>query len=303
MAKLENAILRDPTTHSNRVKTTKRSCTIGTSGHFMHQESAGARSLLPSIRILKKEDTTMYMPKEKYLGEGRFGICNLRIFNHYKVGVKTFKINNEIAFRHEANVLSKFNHTNLPYLFGVTVGEELSLITSYHGLNEESVTLHSAVHTKPEVTKKLLDDSSIWISILKQITNGLNCLHGEYKLLHNDLKMDNICLTSTLTSQLQAVIIDFGKACDIHRGKLYKLTDSEKEQYKTYHAHIAPDLRDGVCRQSTFSDIYSLGRILHIVNSLPYLQNKDLEQLSDKCMQYHNHSRPNMVTILNYFAI
>ena len=28
---------------------------------------------------------------------------------------------------------------------------------------------------------------------------------------------------------------------------------------------------------------YSLGRILHIVNSLPYLQSKDLEQLSDKC--------------------
>ena len=127
MAKLENAIIRDPTTHSNRVKTTKRSCTIGTSDHFMHQESAGARSLLPSIRILKKEDTTMYMPKEKYLGEGRFGTCNLRIF-HYKVCVKTFKINNEIAFRHEANILSKFNHTNLPYFL------VLLLEKSYHSL-------------------------------------------------------------------------------------------------------------------------------------------------------------------------
>ena len=168
----------------------------------------------------------------------------------------------------------------MPYLFGVTVGEELSLITSYHGLNDESVTLHTAVYSKPEITKKLLHNGTIWISILRQITNGLNSLHGEYKLLHNDIKMDNICLTLTSTSQLKAVIIDFGKACDMHKGKLYKLTNNEKELYKTCHVHIAPDLRDGLCRQSTHSDIYSLGRILHIVNSLDDLQNKDLEQLA-----------------------
>ena len=109
----------------------------------------------------------------------------------------------------------------MPYLFGVTVGEELSLVTSYHDLNDESVTLHTAVQSKSEVTKNLLDNSSIWISILRQITNGLNSLHGEYKLLNNnDMKKDNICLTTTSTSQLQAVIIDFGKVCDIYKGKL-----------------------------------------------------------------------------------
>ena len=48
------------------------------------------------------------------------------------------------------------------------------------------------------------------------------------------------------------------------RCKLYKLTSNEKEEYKTCRAHIAPDLHDGVCRQTTHSDIYSLG---HIVNS------------------------------------
>ena len=202
MAKLENAILRDPTTYSNR--TTKRSRTIGTSGHFMHQESVAAGSLLPSIRILKKEDTITHMPEQKYLREGRFGTCYLRIFYHYKVCVKIITTHNENAFRHEANILSKFNHTDLPYLFGVTVGEELSLITSYHGLNDESVTLHTAVYSKPEITKKLLHNGT---SILRQITNGLSFLHGEYKLLHNDIKMDNICLTLTSTSQLKAVII------------------------------------------------------------------------------------------------
>ena len=90
MAKLENAILRDPTTYSNR--TTKRSQTIGTSGHFMHQGSVAAGSLLPSIRILKKEDMITHMPEEKYLGEGRFGTCYLRSFNHYKVASKLLQL-------------------------------------------------------------------------------------------------------------------------------------------------------------------------------------------------------------------
>ena len=296
MAKLQNAVLRDPTTHSRRLYS--RSCTVGTSGHFVHEGS----TLIPSIKILKKEDTIVYTPKEKYLGEGRFGICYLRVFNHYKVCVKLFKTCKTESFIHEANILSKFNHTNLPYLFGVTVGDHPSLITSFHGINEDSVTLHKAVLLKPQVTQNLLNTSIIWINILTQITNGLYFLHDKHKLIHNDIKLDNVCLTSTSTSQLQAVIVDFGKACDIQNGKLYKLTDQQKEQYKINHPHIAPDLRDGICRQSAISDVYSLGRVISIVNSVPELQNKDLEQFSTTCMNYHKHLRPNMSTILTYLS-
>ena len=114
--------------------------------------------------------------------------------------------------------------------------------------------------------------------------------------------MDNICLTSTSNSQLQAVIIDFGKACDIQNGKLYKLSDQEKAQYKINHPHIAPDLRDGLCRQSAQSDVYSLGRVIHIVNSVPQLHNKDLEQFSITCMQYHKYLRPYMPNVISYFS-
>ena len=113
MAKLENAVLRGPTTHSSRVSTKKGSRTIGTSGHFIYQGSVAAESLLPFIKILKKEDTTMYMSKEKYLGEGRFGTCH---FNHYKVCVKTFKTHLDTKLMHCQNLIIQTCHTFLVLL-------------------------------------------------------------------------------------------------------------------------------------------------------------------------------------------
>ena len=56
-----------------------------------------------------------------------------------------------------------------------------------------------------------------------------------YKL-HNDLKGDNIVLTSTNLTHysIKAVIIDFGKACETSKGRIYKLSESQKEQYKLH---------------------------------------------------------------------
>ena len=63
---------------------------------------------------------------------------------------------------------------------------------------------------------------------------------------------------------------------------------------------MAPDLRDGACKQSILSDIFALGRVIKLVNSVLQLQKEDLEELSDKCMHYHMHSRPEMCTIIQY---
>ena len=65
---------------------------------------------------------------------------------------------------------------------------------------------------------------------------------------------------------MKPVIIDFGKACEIVHGKLYRLTSKEREEYKINHPQIAPDLRDGLCKQSEASDIYSYGRIANMVS-------------------------------------
>lgn len=122
------------------------------------------------------------------------------------------------------------------------------------------MTLHRALFTKSVELKQLLVDVH-WAVVLKQISCGLEQCHSRYGILHNDLKCDNIVLTSTIASQEQSsnpirpVIIDFGKACEISKGKVYNLSPSEKEHYIAHHPHIAPDQRDGLCSQSTSSDI------------------------------------------------
>ena len=56
-------------------------------------------------------------------------------------------------------------------------------------------------------------------------------MHGNYKIIHNDIKCDNIVVTSEPT-HLKAVVVDFGKVCRVAEGKHYELSEAEKSQYK-----------------------------------------------------------------------
>ena len=94
---------------------------------------------------------------------------------------------------------------------------------------------------------------------------------------------------ATTNAHVKAVVIDFGKACVITQSKSYKLTEAEKK-YKENHPHIAPDLHDGICRQSVQSDIFSFGRIIRMINIIPLLQQEKLEKLANECMRYHNYA-------------
>lgn len=287
---LDNIILRSKS-HPKRIL--HRSCTVGTSGHFNIDSGVSLHSY---IRILAENDISTV--STQCLGSGRFGTCYLGVFGHYSVCIKVLKHPDNGALVHEANILSKFTHQNLPYLFGVSIGDHLCIITSFHGINGHSVTLHSALHAKSQEVQALLVGVD-WIEVTKNIIDGLECLHNRHKLLHNDIKGDNIVLTSTnLNCPLtKAVIVDFGKACETSKGKLYTLSQSEKEQYKVHHPHIAPDLRDGLCSQSVSSDVFALGRVIRIVNSKSSLDNQTMNMLSHKCMQYHMHLRPDIVYI------
>ena len=118
------------------------------------------------------------------------------------------------------------------------------------------------------------------------------------KLVHNDLKTDNVVLTSIPPAgSIGPVIIDFSKACEISKGRVYNLSQRQRERYKVNHPHIVPDLRDGKCPQSTLSDIFSLGRINAVNDTATPLQQKSLQELSQKCMEYHMHERPNILFV------
>ena len=91
---------------------------------------------------------------------------------------------------------------------------------SYHGYKDLAITLHNALHPIPAITTLAQKSTSEWRELLKQIIEGCNCLHSKYKIIHNDLKCDNIVLTSESTlGGLRPIIVDFNKACKIGKGK------------------------------------------------------------------------------------
>ena len=151
-------------------------------------------------------------------------------------------------------------HDNLPLLLGVSniCKHPKMTVMSYHPFNGqiESLTVHAFLKnthlTKPN-----------WRQILLGCISALAYL-AKKEVLHNDIKTDNILVEylSPDYKQCRSVLIDFGKACCVSEAKLYHLSAEQKEKYKVFHPHIAPEVCNGIHKQSCASDIYSFGRIM-----------------------------------------
>ena len=92
------------------------------------------------------------------------------------------------------NIMAKFSHCNLPYLFGFCAKNN-SIVMSYHGIDNQTVSLHDVLYPSKSastITQLVQITSNDWINILKQIFEGFGYLHDNYKIIHNDIKCDNI---------------------------------------------------------------------------------------------------------------
>ena len=147
------------------------------------------------------------------VGSGSFGQCFLGRYRGFDVIVKQMTHNEtsedeERARRdllHEAKVVSALgDHPHLPMIFGVdTKASPLCLVTQFHGVQHESVTLHQAADNNA-VTK------ANCISIFKKICSVLDHVHSK-GYLHNDIKGNNVVLERPSASgEFSPVLIDFG---------------------------------------------------------------------------------------------
>lgn len=92
----------------------------------------------------------------------------------------------------EAQILAQLCHPNLPYLFGVVTSKTpYKIVMQYHGLSEQmmSVTL-SDILCDPS---KLYDQNT-FLLLCAQIAEAVRYLHDEVKILHNDLKYNNVVI-------------------------------------------------------------------------------------------------------------
>ena len=91
---------------------------------------------------------------------------------------------------------------------------------------------------------------------------------------HNDIKADNVLLTNSgpsnqivnysTTCGSKVVLIDFNKATEKTMGKEYKPSDNQKALYRAHHPHLAPKMINDR-KQSTASDMFSVGKLFHII--------------------------------------
>ena len=207
---------------------------------------------------------------EHAIGSGSYGQCYRARYRGIEVIVKKMTHDNtpegkEKARRnllHEATVASALgDHERLPLIFGVSQNHPFCLVTLFHGVRDESLTLHQAANTSmltpPESTE-----------IFIQICSALKHVHSR-GYLHNDIKANNVVLERNpmaASKKYNPVLIDFGKSTP--KAAASSVTPSIKrmtaEQKKSY---LAPEVVKHRL-YSAASDIYSLGKMLKAVSRM-----------------------------------
>ena len=246
------------------------------------------KSILKNVRQFQEQE--VIIDKTNILGEGVFGKCYFSTIGPQNSCIKVVRKNPlyDKSFVNEAHILSYCCNRNVTFLYGImsTSRGYNCLILCYHCFHGKSCSIYNLLnHEHLSVT---IDQ---WRRLLAGIAKGLKYLHNHEKgpILHNDLKNDNV-VVDEINGHVEPVIIDFGKACFEENAKLYDLSIKDRERYKKYHPQVAPDVRDGVHKQSVLSDVYSYGRIMLSINEK--LVSSAVSSMANLCLEYNAGDRP-----------
>ncbi len=234
-------------------------------------ERRGSSSTVSVTQLHEIDPTLLQDPVRKgsepevFIGRGSFGVVKLQVFRQMNVAVKEMLPRTVLSdVLNEARILALLCHPFVPYLFGVcTAVKPYRVVMQFHGIEKTltSLTLHEAIKDKRI--------SEGWIGLCAQIMEALHYLHEDVGILHNDLSASNILVADSVTERVstsdffvQIVLIDFGKATTVNNGRKYRLSDIEKAEYTRRYPHLAPEVIDGITRQTKWSDIYAAGGIM-----------------------------------------
>ena len=239
------------------------------------------------------------VPKEVYIGRGSFSVVRLQQYRGIRVAVKEFlsrTLTEDIEG--EATFLAKLCHPFLPHLFGISLfSSPMKLVCQFHGISDETVTLaKQLIHQPLEIL-----EGHEWLILTTQLFDAVNYLHDNARILHNDIKLDNVLIAEDVNGDLigfHIVLIDFGKACSLQAGRLYSLCEDEKKEYLKKYPHVAPEVVHREHKQSIHSDIYSVGKVLTKIldcnqfSTLPSSTISQLSNLFERCLLVDYQSRP-----------
>ncbi|XP_033639842.1 serine/threonine-protein kinase pak-2-like [Asterias rubens] len=144
-------------------------------------------------------------------------------------------------------------HPSFPAIYGVVIQDDhLALVTEFLGdeLTSRPLSLTDALQGK----RPLELSQGEWNDIAQDIVDGMWYMH-QCSLLHHDIKTDNILLVESAT-RWEARIIDFGQC-----------KQSKEQLVVPLHEKITPrwGMMAARLHWTTFSDIYSVGKILLLI--------------------------------------
>ena len=219
------------------------------------------------------KDHLQYL-SEHAVGSGSYGQCFRARYRGIEVIVKKMSHDHtaegkERAKRnlvHEAEVVSALgDHARLPMLLGViTCSESLCMVTQFHGVGDESLTLHQAAKGS-----FLTPENSV--EIFQELGSALKHVHS-MGYLHNDIKANNVVLEKTPTTSEKSyspVLIDFGKSTKAAASSMTSRTSGRKRiaPEHSLKSYLAPEvIKERL--YSTASDVYSLGKMLKAVSKM-----------------------------------
>lgn len=265
--------------------------------------------VLHEINVQNLQDPVVDGKQEVvYLGRGAFGIVKVQFYRDLLVAVKEYQPRSLVAdVKQEAALVSHLCHPYLPLLIGIcTTAAPLRLVMQFHGVD----ALKSVTIGKELQSHQLIHAGSGWLILTGQLMEALRYLHTEAECLHNDIKADNILLTSTSMQPsssskadlpdfpYQIVLIDFGKGTTMKTPSYLRLADSEKPVYKKRCKHISPEVIDGIAPFSSKSDMYSVGHLMQKISeerryfNLPDDVQTSVAEMTDRCLSPDHKLRP-----------
>ena len=239
----------------------------------------------PLVRKIPQSEVCL-KAGEQPIGEGTFGVCYKARYSHFDVVVKKLKKgSNERLLTHEANMLITCSTKYTPYLFGITL-QQGYLIMSSHG---SSGTLATVLDKHDDDHK-----AASWVQFVLHVAEGVRAIHSK-NVAHNDIKADNVLLDATDGSYFP-IIADFGKACLLKDGQKLTVRAERQEMHMKKYPHLAPDLVNGTTRQSTSTDIYSLGYVGVCIEKCMGVH--QLSRINCSATQSNTRDRPDINTLI-----
>ncbi|CAF1528501.1 unnamed protein product [Rotaria sp. Silwood1] len=242
--------------------------------------------LIPSDKEININDLII----ENILKKGRFSEIYQARLNNKQVAVKILSnkidlIHSKILFEHEKNIYSLTNmkHKNILEYYGYCITNDDNYII---------VELSKYGSLSDVLEKRLLKDEYELILILKDISDGLEYLHTDYRrfnsrppIAHRDLKSDNILYLN----DNRLVISDFAMAIQLDQNQNYP---NEQQQIGTAR-YMSPEILAGTIGCETNAllkcDVYALGIIFwEVLSRYPNQDNDNkYEKAYDKQLIEH----------------